>query len=125
MPTRTPTPVPNLSVDLDAAYTSLVYYASKVGQPAQSLNGSVSGGAGGPYTVLLHVRNPAGGETTYNLTTNDSFDFDSGDAGDPDFGTTQKGSWSAWIEVSDRVGTRANSPSVTWQVGWYPVHESP
>ena len=121
----TPAPIANLNVDLDADYSSLVYYASKVGEPVQSLDGSISGGDGGPYTVLLHVRNPQGQDTTYSLTTDGSFDFDSGDASDSNFGSTQKGSWSAWMEVSDRVGTSATSSSVTWQVGWYPIYETP
>ena len=121
----TPTPVPALDADLDADYSSLVLYASRVGEPPQGLDGDISGGDGGTYTVILHVRNPEGSESTYNLTTNDTFDFDSTDAGDPDFGTTQEGTWTAWIEASDSVGTTATSASVTWEVGWYPLHETP
>lgn len=121
----TVTPVPALSVDLDADYSSLVLYASRVGEPPQGVSGEVSGGDGGTYTVILHVRDPKGNESTYSLTTNDTFDFDSNDAGDPDFGTTDEGTWTAWIEASDSVGTTATSASVTWEVGWYPSHETP
>ena len=121
----TPTPVPALDADLDADYSSLVLYASKVGEPPQGMRGEVSGGDGGTYTVILHVRDPQGSESTYNLTTNDTFDFDSNDAGDPDFGTTEEGTWTAWIEASDSVGTTATSASATWEVGWYPSHETP
>ena len=121
----TPSPVPALNADLDADYSSLVFYASRVGEPPQGLDGDISGGDGGAYTVILHVRNPEGSESTYNLTTNGIFDFDSGDAGDPDFGTTDEGTWTAWIEASDSVGTTAISASVTWEVGWYPSHETP
>ena len=121
----TPSPVPALNVDLDTDYSSLVLYASRVGEPPQGMSGEVSGGDGGTYTVILHVRNPEGSESTYNLTTNDTFDFDSNDAGDPDFGTTDEGTWTAWIEASDSVGTTATSASVTWEVGWYPSHETP
>ena len=121
----TPSPVPALNADLDADYSSLVLYASKIGEPPQGMSGEVSGGDGGTYTVILHVRNPEGSESTYNLTTDGTFDFDSGDAGDPDFGTTEEGIWSAWIEASDSVGTTATSASVTWEVGWYPSHETP
>ena len=121
----TPSPVPALNTDLDADYSSLVFYASRVGEPPQGLDGDISGGDGGAYTVILHVRNPEGSESTYNLTTNGTFDFDSGDAGDPDFGTTDEGTWTAWIEASDSVGTTAASASVTWEVGWYPSHETP
>lgn len=121
----TPTPIPALNADLDADYSSLVLYASRVGEPPQGLDGDISGGDGGAYTVILHVRNPEGSESAYNLTTDDTFDFDSGDAGDPDFGTTVEGTWTAWIEASDSVGTTATSASVTWEVGWYPSHETP
>ena len=121
----TPSPVPALNAELDSDYSSLVFYASRVGEPPQGLDGDISGGDGGTYTVILHVRNPEGSESTYNLTTNGTFDFDSGDAGDPDFGTTVEGTWSAWIEASDSVGTTATSASVTWEVGWYPSHETP
>jgi len=121
----TPSPIPALNVDLDADYSSLVLYASRVGEPPQGMSGEVNGGDGGAYTVILHVRNPQGSESTYSLTTNDTFDFDSNDAGNPDFGTTQEGTWTAWIEASDSVGTTATSTSVTWDVGWYPSHETP
>ena len=121
----TPSPVPALNADLDAEYSSLVLYASRVGEPPQGIDGEVSGGDGGAYTVILHVRDPQGSESAYNLTTNGTFDFDSGDAGDSDFGTTEEGIWSAWIEASDSVGTTATSASVTWEVGWYPSHETP
>jgi len=123
--TSEPPTVPALNADLDTDYSSLVLYASRVGEPPQGLDGDISGGDGGAYTVILHVRNPEGSESTYNLTTNGTFDFDSGDAGDPDFGTTDEGTWSAWIEASDSVGTTATSASVTWEVGWYPSHETP
>ena len=121
----TPTPIPALDADLDADYSSLVLYASKVGEPPQGMDGEVSGGDGGAYTIILHVRDPDGNESTYNLTTNGAFAFDSNDAGDPDFGTTNEGAWTAWIEASDSVGTTATSASVTWEVGWYPSHETP
>ena len=121
----TPSPVPALNAELDSDYSSLVFYASRVGEPPQGLDGDISGGDGGTYTVILHVRNPEGSENAYNLTTNGTFDFDYGDAGDPDFGTTVEGTWTAWIEASDSVGTTATSASVTWDVGWYPSHETP
>jgi len=121
----TPTPIPALNASLDAEYSSLVLHASQVGEPSQRLEGNISGGVGGPYTVIIHVRDPQGNESTYNLTTNGAFDFDSNDAGDPDFGTTVEGDWSAWIDASDSVGTADTSTTVDWQVGWYPLHETP
>ena len=124
-PPPTPTPIPALNAGLDAEYSSLVLFASQVGEPAQNLNGNISGGVGGPYTAILHLRDPQGNESTYTLTTNGAFNFDANDAGDPDFGTTLEGNWSAWISASDSVGTSDTSASAGWQVGWYPLHETP
>jgi len=124
-PPPTPTPIPALNAALDAEYSSLVLFASQVGEPAQNLNGTISGGIGGPYTVTLHLSDPLGNESTYSLTTNGAFHFGATDAGDPNFGATLEGNWSAWMVASDSVGTSDTSTSAGWQVGWYPLHETP
>ena len=129
-PTNTPepptsTPTTPMAAALDADYSALVLYATKVGQPPQGLDGTVSGGDGGAYTVMLYVRNPDGSETSYNLLTPGTFAFDAMDAGDDDFGTTVQGSWTAWIEASDTSGNSATSPAAVWDVSWYPVNERP
>jgi len=115
----------SMAASLTADYSALILYARNLGQPVQGLDGTVTGGDGGAYTVTLYVRDPDGSEIPYNLSTPGAFAFDADDASDDDFGTTEQGSWTAWIEASDTSGNTATSSSVVWDVSWYPVHESP
>jgi len=113
-----------LGIDVNAQYDLLVFYASSSGVDAQSIRGTVVNGTGGPYTVTLYVEDPSGNVTTYNISTNGSFNFDASDAGDDDFGTTEQGTWSVWGVVSDGVDS-ASSSTDPWDVEFYPVHNTP
>jgi hypothetical protein len=121
-PTATPTPIP-LRASLVARHPSLVLMASKLGQPAQLLGGTISGGST-PYNVIIHVVRPDGSSAAYSLTSGTSFSFGASQAADPDFGTTQQGTWRAWLSVTS--GTQsAVSNTVVWNVAFYVVHERP
>jgi len=136
-PTRTPTPTPNRSptptatptvaplvVSLTPQYGSLVLYGPKLGLPAQTLNGTISGGTP-PFAVTLTVQRPDNTTSSYNLSSSGNFSFGPAQAGDTYFGTTQEGTWRAWFTVTDTGGRTATSNTVTWQVVFYPVHGVP
>jgi hypothetical protein len=91
--TATPTSIP-LRASLVARHQSLVLMASKLGLPAQVLDGTVSGGST-PYSVVIHVVRPDGSAAAFNLTSGTSFSFGAGQASNPDFGTSQIRTWRA------------------------------
>ena len=122
-PPPTPTNVP-LGITVTAIYETLVYYASSAGVDAQSIEGAVVNGDGGPYSVTLYIEDPSGNVTTYSLTTNGNFDFDPVDAGDVDFGTTEEGTWTVWAVATDAIDS-ASSSTDPWDVEFYPVHNTP
>ncbi len=125
LPTATPTVLIPIRVSLNARYSALLLYAPDVGEPTQILTGDVSGGNGGPYSLTLSVRNPLGETEEFDFSVGSNFTFDAGEAGDSYFGTDEQGTWTAWLEASDGSGGNATSPSVTWDVSWYPVHGVP
>jgi hypothetical protein len=98
-------------------------FASNLGQPAQTLSGSVSGGEPA-YVITIHVRAPSGGENTYTRSSSD-WSIDPASTGDAAFGTTEEGTWTAWATISDATGKNYQTGSVTWEVSWYPVHGRP
>jgi hypothetical protein len=112
-----------LSGQITAKYSTLIYFASKVGQPAQELQGSANGGIG-PYAIIVHLRAPSGEESSYPLSGN-AWTLGPDDAGDPDFGTTEEGIWTAWAQITDRDGRSFSTGSITWVVKWFPVHGLP
>ena len=112
-----------LSGTISSTYSKLLLYAPNLGQPAQTLSGSVSGGEG-PYGVIVHVFSPIGVETTY-LPSGSNWILSPSDAGNPSFGTTEEGVWRAWAEIHDSAGRFFRTTSVTWAVSWYPVHGRP
>lgn len=116
------TVLPPVVVTVSADYADLVYYGPQVGQRAQTLHCSVTGGAGAPFGVAFQVTNPNGTTAVFNLTTDASGNcvLGPGEAGDTHFGTTVTGSWSARA-----FSGGASSNSVTWTVSWFPVHERP
>jgi hypothetical protein len=122
-PTATPTPIP-LVAGLTASYGSLALMAPKLHLPAQTLDGTISGGTL-PYTVSLYVQSPDGVKTQYALSPGTSFSFGATESGDPNFGTAQQGTWRAWFTVRDRLGQVITSNTAVWDVAFYPVHESP
>lgn len=119
----TATVIAPLSGTISPAYAKLLLFAPDLGQPAQTLTGSVTGGEP-PYSLAVHVRAPSGLEATYTRSGS-SWSLGPTDAGNPDFGTTEKGSWTAWAEIIDSAGGTVRTPSVTWDVSWYPVHGRP
>ncbi len=112
-----------LSGTISPAYPKLLLTPSTLGQPAQSLSGSATGGTPG-YTIMIHFRAPSGAETTYSKSGN-TWSLSPAAAGIPDFGATEKGTWSAWAIVTDSAGRTFRTPSATWEVAWYPVHGRP
>jgi len=113
-----------LTASLFARYGSLVLMAPRLGLPAQTLNGSISGGTL-PYAVTLYVQSPDNSTTGYNLSPGTSFSFGTSESGDAYFGVSQVGTWRAWFTVTDNSGHSATSNAVTWQVVFYPVHGAP
>lgn len=115
--------VPPLSGTISATYAKLLLYGPTLGQPAQILTGEVSNGVP-PYSILVWVRDPSGNFVsisrsglTWSVTPENS--------GDPNFGTTEEGSWTAWVELQDSSGQTYQTTSVVWEVAWYPVHGRP
>jgi hypothetical protein len=119
----TATVVAPLSGTISAAYSKLLLYAPKLGQAAQTLAGSVSGGVG-PYSVTVHVFSPGGAESTYSLSGS-SWTLTPAGTGNLNFGTTQEGVWRAWAAARDSAGRNYQTSSVTWEVSWFPVHGRP
>ena len=85
---------------------------------------TISGGVP-PYSAKLYVAQPDGNQKTYNLTPGTSFSFGATESGDPNFGTIQKGTWRAWVVVTDSASHTTTSPTAIWDVAFYPVHETP
>lgn len=104
-------------------YAKLLLNPSMLGQSAQSLSGTVSGGSPG-YTIVIHVRAPSGVETTYSRTGN-TWSLSPAALGISDFGATEKGTWTAWAILTDSASRTFRTPSATWEVAWYPVHGRP
>jgi hypothetical protein len=124
VPTGTPTQPNQILTSLMVDHSQLIYFGPKVGQPAQTLSGEASGGSD-PYEVSLYVRNPSSLTTVHKLTTSDEFHLDAGSAGNSYFGTEEIGTWTAWAVAVDDSGRTGTSPSVTWEVSWWPVHGRP
>ena len=112
-----------LSGGISAKYSTLIYFASKVGQPAQSLAGNASGGVG-PYTITVHLRAPSGTEENHPVVGN-PWTLSAAETGDPNFGTIEEGIWTAWAVITDSEGRTFTTGSITWVVKWFPVHGLP
>jgi hypothetical protein len=112
-----------LSGQISTKYATLIYYASKVGQPAQTLTGSTDGGRG-PYSVVVHLRMPSGTEMPYP-TNGNPWTLSATETGDPNFGTVEEGVWTAWAVITDADGRTFTTGSVIWVVKWFPVHGLP
>jgi hypothetical protein len=116
--------IASLKAALTPRYSSLALMAPDLGLPAQTLDGTINGGIP-PYRATLSVAQPSGDQVTYNLTPGANFSFGPTESGDPNFGTTQKGTWRAWVVVTDSASHTATSPTAIWDVAFYPVHETP
>ncbi|NMB68842.1 MAG: hypothetical protein GYA20_08780 [Chloroflexi bacterium] len=112
-----------LSGTISVAHASLLLFASNLAQPAQTLTGIASGGTPA-YTTVVHVRAPSGLETLYPQSGS-AWTLTPLSANDPDFGTTEEGTWTAWGVITDAAGAVFRTASVSWDVAWYPVHGRP
>lgn len=112
-----------LTGTISVTYPKLLLLARNLGQPAQTLFGSVMGGVG-PYTVSVHIFSPGGVETVHTLSVT-TWTLSPSDAGDLDLGTTEIGTWRAWADLRDSAGRTFRTGSVTWDVAWFPVHGRP
>ena len=117
-PTRTPTPTWSGAVILLARYPNLIYFSPRLGQPAQVLDVVVTGGSP-PYLATFWIAPPGQPYQALPVYTAPSSSFSYGplESGDWLFGTTEKGTWRAWVDVN---GVMSNE--VSWEVSWYPVH---
>lgn len=112
-----------LSGTISPLYAQLLLYAPSLGQPAQTLTGSVSGGEA-PYSLVVHVRAPSGLDITYSRSGND-WSLTPANVSNPNFGTTEKGTWTAWAVITDSGGRSFQTNSAVWEVSWFPVHGRP
>ncbi len=112
-----------LSGTISAVHARLLLFASNLGQPAQTLNGTASGGTPA-YTTIIHVRAPSGLETLY-LQSGSTWTITPLSTNDPNFGTAEEGTWTAWGVITDAAGAMYRTASVSWDVAWYPVHGRP
>ena len=90
----------------------------------QTLDGTIAGGVV-PYSGTLYVARPDGSQTSYSLSSGSSFTFGPVEAGNPNFGATQEGTWRAWVVVTDSASHHTTSNIATWTVSFYPVHGNP
>jgi len=112
-----------LSGTISAVHARLLLLASNLGQPAQSLNGTASGGTPA-YTTIIHVLAPSGLETLYPQSGS-VWTITPLSVNDPNFGTAEEGTWTAWGVITDAAGAMYRTASVSWDVAWYPVHGRP
>ncbi|TLN22455.1 hypothetical protein FDZ74_04440 [bacterium] len=83
-----------LSGTISAAHARLLLFASNLGQPAQTLIGTAADGTPA-YTTIIHVRAPSGSEILYPQTGS-VWTLTPLSANDPNFGTAEEGTWTAW-----------------------------
>lgn len=115
--------IPPLSGTISVTYTKLLLYSPTLGQPAQTLTGIVSNGTP-PYLILIWVRDPSGNLISFSRNGS-TWSVNPDNSDDPNFGTTEKGTWTAWAQLQDNSGQTYQTPSVVWEVAWYPVHGLP
>jgi hypothetical protein len=112
-----------LNGTISPLYSKLILLGPGLGQPAQTLMGTVTGGEP-PYIVQVSIRSPFGGLQTYRLN-GANWSLAPAAAGEPNLGVTEKGTWTAWVDLQDAGGRTYRTGSVTWEVSWYPVHGRP
>lgn len=112
-----------LSGSISALYAKLLLFGPTLGQPAQTLSGSSSGGEP-PYQVTIHICTPHGIETIFSKNGS-SWTLSPNTSGDVNLGVGEKGVWTAWAVIRDSAGRTYQTSSVIWEVSWYPVHGRP
>lgn len=108
---------------ISVTYARLLLFPSLLGQPAQTLSGTVTGGVP-PYSVTVRVRTPSGNLLSFTRSGS-SWTVTPGSSGELDFGATEEGIWTAWAELRDEVGQTCQTVSAIWEVAWHPVHARP
>jgi PKD repeat protein len=112
-----------LSGTITVTYARLLLFAPNLGQPGQTLSGTVIGGEP-PYSITVHVRAPSGVEISLSRS-GPTWSATPQNSGDINFGTTEQGIWTAWSDLTDSAGRTYRTSSVTWEVAWHPVHGRP
>ncbi len=112
-----------LSGSISAHFSRLLLYGPRLGQPAQTLTGSVSGGLP-PYAVQVKLRSPSGLISAYPRSE-PTWSVSPANSGDVYLGTTEEGAWTAWAEIEDSAGQFFRTSNITWEVAWFPVHGRP
>lgn len=118
-PTRTPTATASPSpTPAPLAIWLRPDHARLVGQPAQTLRGTVTGGGGPPHGITIEVEAPNCYRMFFNLMSDagGAFVLTPELAGDANFGTTVNGTWRAVARTGG-----GSSPAAVWDVDWYPV----
>ena len=115
-PTPTATPIP-VTMELRATYRYLLWY----GPITQVLTGRYNGPAPlGGRSVLITYRVPWGGVGVASTMTAADGRFSlAASPSNPDFGTTEIGTWRA--QAQD-VATGVQSNEVVWDVKWFRIH---
>ncbi len=114
---------PPVTPTLTLGYTNLIWYGPLVSTPTQTLNWTISGGLGAPYSVSVVVTRPDAGTTTYTTTSGTTGSFGVAESGDQYFGTTRLGQWSARITATS--GVSGTSGTVSWIVRFYDPNQKP
>jgi hypothetical protein len=112
-----------LSGTITVTYARLLLFAPSLGQPAQTLSGTATGGES-PYSITIHVRAPSGVEASLSCNSS-TWSETPQNSGDINFGTTEQGIWTAWADLIDSAGRTFQTSSVTWEVAWHSVHGLP
>ncbi len=120
-PTATTPPGVNSDLNLTAEYAWLLWNSPQLGQPAQTLHGTLAGSTTVGQTIRVRVTDPNGAEQTYYATTDEQGNFvlNASSAGDELFGTGTPGTWSAQA-FDDSQGLESNQ--AVWTVEWYVIH---
>lgn len=104
-------------------YARLLLFAPELEQPAQTITGMVTSGIA-PYLSTVYIRPPSGTTVTFTRS-GDEWTTSPENTGDINFGTTEEGTWTAWADLRDGFSQTFQTPSVTWEVAWHPVHGLP
>ena len=112
-----------LSGTISPLYSRLLLFGPNLGQPAQTLLGTVTGGEP-PYAIIVSIRSPFGNIQTYTLN-GASWTLSPEADGDPNLGVSERGTWTAWADIRDAAGSTYRTTSVPWEVAWLLVHGRP
>ena len=104
----------------------LLYLGAHVSppQPPQRIAGAICNALPlGGQTVTITVQRPSGGSSVYNVTTDagGNYALDASGAGDPDFGTTELGTWNASARAMLN-GASVSAGPAQWNVAWFLIH---